>query len=433
MLFRLLSRPSIQSRLLHKPLLPSLVFQSLQSLQTSATPPARTMTTNGTTNTMSSEATHLAPQTPQKANKWSTPGPAAFDFRSDVVTTPTTRMLHAIASTTLLDDVFQSDPTTNNLESYITEMTGKEAGLLVLSGTMGNQVALRAALHAPPHSIVADHRSHIFEWEAGGVATLSGAMTREVVPKNGRYVTLEDVQQKCDLRTEDIHGCPTKIVSLENTLAGIVLPLDECRRISEWCRSKGIWVHCDGARLWEAVASGAGTLKEYCECFDSLSLCFSKGLGAPIGSVIVGPKAWREKARWVRKSIGGGLRQAGVVTAAARVAVEDTFLGGKLNACHDRAREIAKLWESYGGKTTNPVETNMVWFDLDAAGVDAEKFIEMGEKVGLRLMGGRLVVHYQIGDEAVAKLKALMEAIFKGKALNGQVEHKPQDLEMKVE
>lgn len=390
-------------------------------------------TTNDTPLATASEATHLAPSASLKnPNAWSTPGPAAFDFRSDVVTTPTTRMLQAIASTTLLDDVFQSDPTTNELERFIAELTGKPAALLVLSGTMGNQVALRAALQAPPHSIVADHRSHIYEWEAGGVATLCGAMTREVLPSNGRYITLEDVQKKCDLR-DDIHGCPTKVVSLENTLAGIVMPLEECRRVAEWCRGKDIWVHCDGARLWEAVAAGAGTLKEYCACFDSVSLCFSKGLGAPIGSVIVGSEGFREKARWIRKSIGGGLRQAGVVTAAARVAVEDTFFGGKLSACHDRARKIAGLWESYGGKTTNPVETNMVWFDLDAAGMGAEKFIEMGEKVGLRLMGGRLVVHYQIGDEAVARLKTLMEAIFEGKTLNGKVEHNSQDLEMKVE
>ena len=180
-------------------------------------------------------------------------------------------------------------------------------------------------------------------------------------------------------------------------------------------------MHLDGARLWEAVAAGAGSLKDYCACFDSISLCFSKGLGAPIGSIIVGTTPFRTRARWIRKSIGGGLRQAGVVTAAARVAVEETFLGGKLSASHDRARHISRLWEGYGGKVQNPVETNMVWFDLEAAGMSADDFIALGEKCGLRFMGGRLVVHYQIGDEAVERLEEVMKAIFKGEEVNGSV------------
>ena len=341
-------------------------------------------------------------------------------------------MLNSIASTTLLDDVFQEDPTTNNLESFIAELTGKEAALLVLSGTMGNQVSIRTHLQGPPHSVVCDHRSHINCYEAGGVSSLTGAMLITIEPKNGKYITLEDVQKKTVI-SDNVHTCPTKLISLENTLNGIVTPLKEVQRISQWAREKKIIIHLDGARLWEAVAAGAGTLKEYCECFDSVSLCFSKGLGAPIGSVIIGTQAFVTRARWIRKSIGGGLRQAGVVTAAARVAVEDTFLGGKLEATHERARIIAKMWENYGGKTANPVETNMVWFDLEAAGLSTAEFIEMGEKAGLRLYGGRLVVHYQIGDEAVHRLENLMQAIFKDKQLNGTVEHGAEKLQsMKV-
>lgn len=341
-------------------------------------------------------------------------------------------MLEAIASTTLLDDVFQDDPTTNNLESFIADLTHKPAALLVLSGTMGNQVALRTQLLAPPHAVLCDHRAHILEWEAGGVAVLTGALVKGVVPSNGKYLTLEDVKKNAVI-SDDIHACPTKVVSLENTLAGIVMPLEECRKIREWTRQHGILMHLDGARLWEAVAAGAGSLEDYCDCFDSVSLCFSKGLGAPIGSIIVGDDKFRARARWIRKSIGGGLRQAGVVTAAARVAVEDTYLGGKLSASHDRARQIAKMWEDLGGKTTNPVETNMVWFDLEAAGISAHDFIAEGEKVGLKLLGGRLVVHYQIGDEAIKRLEKLMKAVLKGKQLNGEVEHEPEDLAIKVE
>ncbi|KAK3675616.1 hypothetical protein LTR78_004700 [Recurvomyces mirabilis] len=386
--------------------------------------------------TIEKEAQHLS-NGDVKVNSWSAPGPAAFDFRSDVVTTPTARMLAAITSTSLLDDVFQDDPTTNNLESFIADLTGKEASLLVLSGTMGNQVSIRTHLAAPPHSVITDHRSHILEWEAGGVASLCGALVKGVVPKNGRYLTLEDVKKAASIPSgdlpHDIHSCPTRLISQENTLAGMITPLEECQRIAAWAKEHNIIMHLDGARLWEAVASGAGSLKEYCACFDSISLCFSKGLGAPIGSIIVGTHEFARRARWVRKSIGGGLRQAGVVTAAARVAVEDTFLGEKLKASHERAREIAAMWEKCGGKTTNAVETNMVWFDLEAAGISTEDFIKEGEKVGLRLLGGRLVVHYQIGEEAVQRLEKLLRVVLKGETVNGTVEHDPKKMQIPVE
>lgn len=264
------------------------------------------------------------------------------------------------------------------------------------------------------------------------MSSLTGAMIIPAVPANGRYLTLEDVQKHAVV-SDDIHACPTRVISLENTLNGIVTPLAEMQRISAWAKEHGIIMHLDGARLWEAVAAGAGGLKEYCDCFDSVSLCFSKGLGAPIGSIIIGTEKFRERARWVRKSIGGGLRQAGVVTAAARVAVEETFLGGKLKNSHEMARRIADVWTGYGGKTSNPVETNMVWFDLEAAGISVEEFIKMGDKAGLRLLGGRLVVHYQIGDEAVRRLDKLMRAVLKGEQLDGKVKYDPVSLAIKVE
>jgi threonine aldolase len=367
-----------------------------------------------------------------KVNNWSAPGPAAYDFRSDVMTRPTTRMLEAIAATTLQDDVFMEDPTSNDLETFIADLTGKEDALFVLSGTMGNQVALRTQLLAPPHAVLTDHRSHIVQWEAGGVASMCGALIQAVVPANNKYLTLEDIK-KYAVISNDIHACPTKILSLENTLNGIVTPLEEFQRISAWAKENDILMHLDGARLWEAVASGAGSLKDYCACFDSISLCFSKGLGAPIGSILVGTKKFRERARWIRKSIGGGLRQAGVVTAAARVAVEDTYLGGQLTASHERARQIAAMWEKLGGKTSNPVETNMCWLDLEAAGISVEDFIAAGEKVGLRLGGGRLVVHYQIDEEAVNRLETLMKAVLQGKKLEGTVDIEPKDMDIKVE
>ena len=365
----------------------------------------------------------LAPHDPLQdvdpiQNNWSTPGPAAFDFRSDVITTPTASMLTSIAQTTLLDDVFIEDPTTLSLEARIAALTGHEAALLVLSGTMGNQISLRTQLLAPPHSVLCDHRAHILGWEAGGVASLCGALVKGVVPKNRHHLTLEDVEANAVI-SDDVHACPTRLISLENTLGGTVLPLDECQKISRWARERGILMHLDGARLWEACAAGAGGLEEYCACFDSVSLCFSKGLGAPIGSIIVGKASFVKRARWIRKSIGGGTRQAGVVAAPARVALEETFLGGKLAASHESARRIGKLWEFLGGQLAMPVETNMVWFNLEDADVRVEDFVAAAQKLGLRVRGGRLVVHYQIGDEAIQKLEVLMKEVLGGKGVNG--------------
>ena len=322
----------------------------------------------------------------------------------DVVTTPTSSMLHAITNTTLLDDVFRADPTTNSLESHVASLAAQAAALLVLSGTMGNQIALRTHLLGPPHSVLCDHRAHIIEWEAGGVASLCGALVKGVVPSNGHHLTLEDVKKHAVV-SEDVHACPTRVISLENTLAGEVMPLEDCRAISTWAKERSIVMHLDGARLWEAVAAQvargehngvlAPGVTGYCASFDCVSLCFSKGLGAPIGSMIVGSEKFIARARHIRKSIGGGLRQAGVVTAPARVAVDETFLGGKLIGSHERAKQIAEMWTSKGGKLTQGCETNMVWFDLAAAGVDVKKFVEVGVKHGVRFLGGRLVVHYR--------------------------------------
>jgi threonine aldolase len=349
-----------------------------------------------------------------RTNAWSTPGPAEFDFRSDVMTTPTASMLAAIQSTTLLDDVFEEDTTTKDLESLVADLTGKEAGLLVLSGTMGNQVSMRAHLGGPPQSIVCDHRAHVVLYEAGGSASLCGALIKAVVPANKHHLTLEDVQANASI-VDDVHYCPTRVVCLENTLNGTIMPLDECRRIAAWAREHGLLMHLDGARLWDAVAAGAGSLKDYCACFDSVSLCFSKGLGAPIGSIVVGGKAFIERARWARKMLGGGIRQAGVVSAPARVSVEETFLRGKLAASHEKARRVGSYWQELGGRLAEPVETSMVWLDLKDIGMAYDDIAPIAADHGIKAMGDRFVVHYQISDEAISRLKSCLDALIKRK------------------
>ncbi|KAI0398423.1 pyridoxal phosphate-dependent transferase [Xylariaceae sp. FL0594] len=374
-----------------------------------------------TTNGASASVPEHAP-----ASTWiGAKGAAAFDFRSDVMTTPTMAMLEAIQTTTLLDDVFEEDPTTISLEAHVAALTGKEAGMFVLSGTMGNQVALRSLLTQPPHGVLCDKESHIVKYEAGGVSSLTGAQLTAVKPLNGRYLTLEDVRENIVL-SDNVHACPTRVISLENSLNGAVMPLSEARRISAFAREHGVLMHCDGARLWEVAASGAGTLSEFAACFDTVSLCFSKGLGAPIGSVLVGPKSVIKHARWVRKSLGGGLRQAGVVAAAARVAVDVTFgkdergTGGLLRKTHDTARRVEKMWTDLGGAMQQPVETNMCWLDLQSMNCTPARFEELGREMGIKLTGNRLVTHYQIGQEGLERLASVFDKVAQEKAAGVQ-------------
>ncbi|KAM7207090.1 Pyridoxal phosphate-dependent transferase [Rhypophila sp. PSN 637] len=341
------------------------------------------------------------------------------DLRSDTQTTPTASMLAAIQSCSLLDDVFHEDPTTMDLEAHCANLTGKEAGLLVLSGTMGNQIALRSLLSQPPFGVLCDHRSHIIKYEAGGVSSLTGATVQPIAPRNGVYLTLEDVKANAHL-DDDVHTCPTRVISLENTLNGMIMPLEEVRRISAFARQHGIKLHCDGARLWEVVASGAGSLVDFASCFDTLTLCFSKGLGAPIGSILLGDKSVIKHARWVRKSIGGGLRQSGVVAAPARVAVDETFgkgpngEGGLLRETHNLAKELAEIWTKLGGKLIHPVHTNMLWLDLDDANCSNARIVELGKESGLKLLGNRIIIHYQVyqnRDFIVPRLEKIFKTI----------------------
>lgn len=317
------------------------------------------------------------------------------------MTRPTISMLQAISKTSLLDDDYQEDSETNSLQEFIAKLTSHESALLVMSGTMGNQVAIRSHLAQPPYSILCDHRAHIIHWEGGGACTWTGAFIKGLIPSNGRHLILEDIQKHAMLDDGGFHGCPTRLISLENTLDGTIMPLDETQRICDWAHKNELKVHLDGARLWEAATAGAGSLTEYAGLFDSVSLCFSKGLGAPIGSMLVGSGEFIRKARWCRKAMGGGTRQAGIITAAARVAVEETFgrgpngEGGKLRATHMKAQQIARAWKSRGGRLSSPTETNMVWLDLEHAGISGEQWDELGKREGLKLQGSRLVVHYR--------------------------------------
>jgi threonine aldolase len=325
-------------------------------------------------------------------------------------------MLAAIVNTTLRDDVFQEDTTTMDFESDIATRCGQEAGLFTITGTMANQLGLRTLLTQPPHAILADSRAHILTNEAGGPAFMSGAMIQAVEPSNGKYLTLEDIEANAVL-TNNIHKCPTRVIALENTISGVIVPLAEMVKISRWARKNTVKIHLDGARLFEAVAAGAGSLREYGELVDTISVDFSKDLGAPMGAMLLGSSEHIAQARWIRKSIGGGMRQAGVLSSAARVAVEEQFghgefgQAGKLRRVHAKAKEVGQMWKCKGGQLDKDVETNQVWINLRALGIDNEEWNEIGRSHGISLDGPRLVLHHQIADDAIQRLGEAFDTV----------------------
>lgn len=205
------------------------------------------------------------------------------------------------------------------------------------------------------------------------------------------------------------------------------MPLDEIHNISTWAHAQDtpLHMHLDGAQLWETVVAGAGSLQEFTSCFDSVSLWFTKGLGAPIGSIIVGNAKFIQRARMIRKLLGGGLRQLGVIAGPAEVAIEQVFLGGQLATAHRYARRLAKSWEDFGGKLQNPTETHMVWLDLEPAGVAGDTFADLAKCHGVltmrRRLQRRLVLHYQICQDALQSIERLFYFVLNGRKCSTSV------------
>ena len=288
-----------------------------------------------------------------------------IDLRSDTVTKPTAGMLAAMMSATVGDDVFAEDPTVNDLERRVAEMLGMEAALFVPTGTMSNQIAVR--IHCRPQDeILLESTSHIYLWEAGAPAALSGVTQRTI---DGRFGILDAFQLEDQLHPDDMHSVRSRLVCLENTHnrgGGTVYPLSKVKAISEWARANGLAMHLDGARLWNAiVASGIGA-KEWAKPFDTVSVCFSKGLGAPVGSALAGPKDLIAHGRRVRKLFGGAMRQVGYLAAACLYALDRNV--ERLAEDHANAKLIAAAVAEVPGFELLPpdVETNLVWFEVSA-------------------------------------------------------------------
>ncbi|MBX6316590.1 MAG: low-specificity L-threonine aldolase [Isosphaeraceae bacterium] len=289
-----------------------------------------------------------------------------IDLRSDTVTRPTPPMRRAMAEAEVGDDVYGEDPTIKALERRTAELLGKEAALFVPSGTMANQIAV--GVHAGPgDELLCDPTAHVYVWEGGGIARLSGVTTRTIEPVNG---LLAPADLEGLIRPDDGHYVRTRLVCLENThnrRGGRVHPIEQVAGISAWARAHGLAMHLDGARLMNAVVATGIPAAEWGRHFDTVSICFSKGLGAPVGSALAGPADLIRKAHRLRKVFGGGMRQAGIIAAGALYALEHHV--ERLAEDHVHAQILARAVAETDGLDleSGTVETNLVWIAVDPA------------------------------------------------------------------
>ncbi|MDQ4144415.1 MAG: low specificity L-threonine aldolase [Actinomycetota bacterium] len=326
--------------------------------------------------------------------------PETIDLRSDTVTRPTPEMRRAMAEAEVGDDVFGDDPTVNSLQEYSAELLGKEAGLYVPTGSMGNQVAL-GALARPGDEVVCHTGAHFLHYEGGSVAAHLGLMMRPLEGPNG-VLPAESVASA--IRPGNEHNPRTAVVAIENThnaAGGAIFPIDEARAIAKICDERSVAVHLDGARLFNAAVATGTPAREWAECADTVSFCFSKGLGAPVGSMVVSTADRIAEARRLRKRLGGGMRQVGVLAAAARVALESGI--DRLAEDHANARMLAEgLAEVHPEAVVlERVQTNMVYLDLRPLGTTAPEFSEELRKDGILTLGFpghqmRLVTHRDV-------------------------------------
>jgi threonine aldolase len=285
-----------------------------------------------------------------------------IDYRSDTFTRPSPGMLEAMFKAEVGDDVFGEDPTVNKLEALGADKFGMEKGLFCPSGTMTNQIAIKCHTQ-PGDEVVCDKMSHVYVYEGGGIAFNSGCQVKPINGDRGR-ITSEQVVES--VNPDDVHKPVTRLVSVENTAnrgGGSCYDISELQKIKEACLENDLKFHLDGARLFNAIVENNEDPKEYGQIFDSISVCLSKGLGAPVGSLLLGSNEFIRKARRVRKVFGGGMRQAGYLAAAGIFALENNI--GRLHTDHIHAKEIADalLKKTFTGKMM-PVETNIIIFEV---------------------------------------------------------------------
>jgi threonine aldolase len=342
-----------------------------------------------------------------------------IDLRSDTVTLPSPQMRQAIYEAELGDDVFGEDPTVQRLERKLVDLVGKEAALLVTSGTMGNLVCVLTHCGRGDEVILGD-QSHTFYYEAGGISALGGIHPHTVPNQHDGTLRLEDI--RAAIRPDNVHFPRTRLVCLENTqnrCGGAVLSVEYTQAVAALAHEHDLAIHLDGARIFNAAVALGVDVKALTQAVDSVSICLSKGLAAPVGSVICGSKRFIDEARRTRKILGGGMRQAGIIAAAGIVALETMV--DRIRHDHDNAARLAQGIAGLNGLEVDlaGVQTNIVYFDVVRAGLSAETLVTRLAGKGVRMLCSgpgrvRAVTHYGIErndiDEALSALTGLMAA-----------------------
>ena len=342
---------------------------------------------------------------------------AVIDLRSDTVTLPTAAMREAIFRAELGDDVFSEDPTINRVEVMMAERMGMEGGLLVVSGTMGNVTSVLTHCARGEEAILGDS-SHIFINEAGGMSALGGVFPHTIPNQPDGTLRLEDIEGA--IRADNIHFPRTRLICLENThnrCYGAPLTPEYTAAVVALAKRRGLLVHLDGARIFNAAVALGVDCRELTRGVDSVNVCLSKGLAAPVGSVICGSRSFIARARRTRKMLGGGMRQAGIIAAAGIVALETMI--DRLAEDHANARRLAEGIATIGGLATDParVQTNILYCDLAGGRFSDTEFIERLAQKGLRLSHTgparfRMLTHYGIDaadiDAALAILRGVI-------------------------
>ena len=337
-----------------------------------------------------------------------------IDLRSDTVTKPTPKMLEAMMQAKVGDDVYDEDETVNALEEKIANLFGKEKALFFPSGTMANQTAIK--LHTNPgDQVICDKYAHIFNYEGGGASFNSGVSCKLIDGNRGMF-TAKQVEEA--INPPDFYHSPlTRLVEIENTTnkgGGACWDFDEILKIKSLCKTHNLGFHLDGARLWNALVAKEETTEQYGKAFDTISVCLSKGLGCPVGSVLVGDKAIMKNAIRIRKILGGGMRQVGFLAAAGLYALYNNI--ERLAEDHKKAKYIAELLQqSNYVKNVESVETNIVIFELYEE--TSEKFLKSlsDNKILITNMGNnklRMVTHLEITDNEVDMLENVIKSLF---------------------
>ncbi|MEO1448871.1 MAG: GntG family PLP-dependent aldolase [Bacteroidota bacterium] len=336
------------------------------------------------------------------------------DFRSDTLTRPTPGMLAAMMEAKVGDDVYGEDPSMLELEAWLADYFGMEAGLFCPSGTMCNQIAIRISTR-PQDQVICDHRAHVYLYEGGGIAANSLASVKLL---EGNYGRLTAAQVEAAINPDDPHFPRTSLVCLENTMnkgGGACYDLEEIEKISTLCHQNGLRLHLDGARLFNALVAKEDDPKAYGKAFDTISICLSKGLGAPVGSVLVGSHQDRKEALRVRKMMGGGMRQAGYLAAAGLYALQHQK--ERLAIDHKRAGQLASvLLEQSWVADVFPTETNIVVFRPDQQIHSTQTIMDKLSLKGIRASGFgpgyiRLVTHLDLNEAMIDYTCAAIAAL----------------------